>query len=1029
MDFTPDIAFQMRLIRRSKYYALAVIIIGIFVLVGWQWNVDFLKKPLPDLAAMNPVTALIFICTGISFLLITSIHKSLQNQLSGYLLAAIVSFAGALKLFGLPVDRILLPGKLMNNIENNVSINMAPNSAFCFVASGIALLLMNIETRKKRIPAQYIALFTTLLGLFSIICYLYRVQTIYSVFIYIPMAVYSAICFLLISIAVLIANPGKGIMRQLTSTFTGSVTLRLLVPVVILAPITLGLLRLYGYRAGIFTVESGMAIMTLSIIVVFIIIVWHNGMQLNKRDYLKKKTEEELVTSEENFHMLVSNVKDYAIFMIDINGIILSWNEGAAYIKGYASSEIIGEHFSTFYTEEEIEKQEPEHNLAMAKINGRFEKQGWRRRKDGSVFWGDLVFTALYDSENQLRGFSKITRDSTERKKLEDKLLEFNQKLEELVKTKTAELSSVFERVSDGILAFDNNAQITYANKKAGEINKRNPEDLIGKNFWDEFPQVSQTIFLEKYRESIRDQKNVHFEFYISGLGIWVENNIYPSLDGVSLFYRDITERKKSEESLKQSEEIRQLIMNSSLDAIICIDKNGIITGWNQQAEMIFGWNEEEMKGKHLNESIIPNRFQEAQEREFLHFMRTDQSPFINKVIEITALNKSGKEFPIEFSIAPIKQHEHEFFCSFIRDISKRKIAEQELRLSAEKYKLLFERNPLPMWMISTSDDRFVDVNDAAVIQYGYVKEEFMSLNAANIRPEEDKKRHLNESKENISGNNYRGIWRHQKKDHSIIYVEIYANDFMHENKQARLILANDITERIKAEESLIHSYDEIRQLASHLQDIREEERAGIAREIHDELGQQLTGLKMDMFWVLKKLDPGKEEHIKQKIENTLELLDVTIKTVRRIATDLRPSMLDDLGLIATIEWQCEEFERRTGIITQFVEDMTEFDFPAQMAIGVFRICQESLTNIARYSAAKNAFITLQQLGFELLLTIRDNGKGFDVGKIDHKKTLGLLGMRERALMMGGKFEIVSEPDKGTTLSIKIPYQLLNVSN
>jgi PAS domain S-box-containing protein len=444
---------------------------------------------------------------------------------------------------------------------------------------------------------------------------------------------------------------------------------------------------------------------------------------------------------------------------------------------------------------------------------------------------------------------------------------------------------------------------------------------------------------------------------------------------------------------------------------------------------VIFGWNEEEMKGKHLNETIIPKRFQEAQEREFLHFVRTEQSPFINKVIEITALNKNGKEFPIEFSIAPIKQHEHEFFCSFIRDISLRKIAEHELRLSAEKYKLLFERNPMPMWMISTSDDRFVDVNDAAVTQYGYGKEEFMSLNATDIWPPEDEKRHLNESKENIPGKNYRGICRYQKKDRSIIYVEIYANDFMHESKQARLILANDITERIKAEESVKHSYDEIRQLASHLQNIREEERASIAREIHDELGQQLTGLKMDMFWVLKKLDSGKEEIIRQKIGNTIDLLDVTIKTVRRIATDLRPSMLDDLGLIATIEWQCEEFEKRTGIITQFVEDMTELDFPSQMAIGVFRICQESLTNIARYSAAKNAYIKLQQVGFELLLTIRDNGKGFDVHKVDLKKTLGLLGMRERAMMMGGKFEIVSELDLGTTLSIKIPYQLLKISN
>jgi PAS domain S-box-containing protein len=1029
MDFAPDIEFQERLIRASKYLAIAVICIGVFVLLGWQLDINFLKNPLPDSGALNPTSALSFICLGISFLLITSKNNLPKSMLAGCILAGIVSFTGALKIFGFPVDHLLVSEKLLNDFRANEIVRMAPSSAICFFGSGIALLLLNTETRKKRMPAQYIALLMVLLGLLSIIYYIYRVKTFYSAYVYIVMAVHCAICFLLLSTAILLAKPGKGLMKELTSTFTGSLTLRLLIPVTILVPIILGLLRLYGYWTGILTTESGMAILTMSIIIVFIFIIWHNGILLNKRDYLKKKTEDELVKSEENLRLLVSNVRDYAIFMVDIHGIVLNWNEGAAFVKGYSNDEIIGKHISTFYTAEDAEKGEPEQNLKLAKVNGRFEKEGWRKRKDGTLFWADVVFTALYDQKKQLIGFSKITRDVTERKKLEDKLLVFNQNLEELVRVKTAELTSVFERVSDGIVAFDNNAQITYANKKTGEINKWNPEDMIGKIFWNEFPLATQTIFHDKYYESIREQKNIHFEFYSTALDIWVENHMYPSCDGLSLFYRDITERKKSEESLKHSEEIRQLIMNSSLDAIICIDKNGIITGWNQQAEKIFGWKEDEMTGKHLNETIIPARYRKAQEMEFLNFTQAEESPFINRVIELTALNKNGKEFPIEFSIAPIRQHDHEFFCSFIRDISQRKTAEQELRLSAEKYKLLFEKNPLPMWMISTSDDCFVDVNDAALVQYGYGKEEFMSLNTIKLRPGEDEKRHLTESKENIPGKSYRGIWRHQKKNHSIINVEIYANDFMHEGKQARLILANDISEKIKAEEGLKHSYDEIRQLASHLQDIREEERAGIAREIHDELGQQLTGLKMDISWVSKRLNSEKDAQIKEKLNSTLDLLDVTINTVRRIATDLRPSILDDLGLIATLEWQCEEFERRTGIKTRFVEDMTEFDFPPQMAIGLFRICQESLTNIARHSAARNVIITLQQVGFELRLTITDNGKGFDTAKTDDRRTLGLLGMRERTLMMGGKYEMTSEKDKGTTLSVTIPYQLLKINN
>jgi PAS domain S-box-containing protein len=334
----------------------------------------------------------------------------------------------------------------------------------------------------------------------------------------------------------------------------------------------------------------------------------------------------------------------------------------------------------------------------------------------------------------------------------------------------------------------------------------------------------------------------------------------------------------------------------------------------------------------------------------------------------------------------------------------------------------------MPMWIVSSSDNRFLDVNDAALKHYGYGKEEFMSLKAEKILPEEDQNGFSPESNENLPGINYRGILRHKKKDNTIIDVEIYSNDFINEGKEARLILANDISEKIKAEESLNRSYKEIRHLASHLQDIREEERAGIAREIHDELGQQLTALKMDMAWVSKRLTLRDDGQIKQKIVDTIELLDITIKTVRKIATDLRPSILDNLGLIAAIEWQSEEFEKRTGIITRFKVDVVDYDFSPQIAIGLFRICQESLTNITRYAEAKNTFIALQQKDGELLLTIRDNGKGFDKLKISHKKTLGLLGMRERTLMMGGNYEMVSVQGKGTTIFIRIPFPVLQVT-
>jgi PAS domain S-box-containing protein len=222
-----------------------------------------------------------------------------------------------------------------------------------------------------------------------------------------------------------------------------------------------------------------------------------------------------------------------------------------------------------------------------------------------------------------------------------------------------------------------------------------------------------------------------------------------------------------------------------------------------------------------------------------------------------------------------------------------------------------------------------------------------------------------------------------------------------------------DISERVKTQQ-------ELRNLATDLQNIREEERTRISREIHDELGQQLTGLKMNISWLNKKITNATPE-ISTHINQSIALSDQTLKTVRRIAAQLRPSILDDLGLVSALEWESDEFQNRYNIETSFVAENITSTLDQQMSTAIFRIFQESLTNILRHSKATLVTTIFSERPNQFTFKIEDNGIGFDKHTNKTIRSLGLLGMQERAIMIGGTLTIKSTPNKGTILFLEIP--------
>ena len=236
------------------------------------------------------------------------------------------------------------------------------------------------------------------------------------------------------------------------------------------------------------------------------------------------------------------------------------------------------------------------------------------------------------------------------------------------------------------------------------------------------------------------------------------------------------------------------------------------------------------------------------------------------------------------------------------------------------------------------------------------------------------------------------------------------------------------IESRRVATDAMDRSNEQLRALAEHQQSVRESEQKRIALEIHDELGQALTGLKMEVHLLKRQVDStnGSTAGSKtsEKLSELSSTIDTTIGTIRRIATELRPSILDDFGLIAAMEWQAQESERKTGVRGIFRADTDHLNLNPQARTAAFRIFQEALTNIARHSKASYFTVDVESASDFIVIAIRDNGIGFDPAALSHKLSLGILGMKERARLIGADFKIYNDDAGGVGVELTVPKSL-----
>jgi len=353
------------------------------------------------------------------------------------------------------------------------------------------------------------------------------------------------------------------------------------------------------------------------------------------------------------------------------------------------------------------------------------------------------------------------------------------------------------------------------------------------------------------------------------------------------------------------------------------------------------------------------------------------------------------------------------------REIAGRKPDGEALAESEEWHRRLFEIESDAILMIDGETGRVLDANAAATRLYGYSREEFLKLKPTDMSAEPEKTGQAIAARETSVPLRW-----HRKKDGTVFPVEIAGSYFTSRGRGIHVAAIRDITERKQVEQRLLTSREQLRTLAARLRSVREEERARIAREIHDEMGHAFTDLKLDLAWLDRRLDEKKQSGqsgVRRRIATMMKRVESDLNTARRISTELRPAVLDTSGFVAAMEWGAKQFEERSGI-------ECELDLPAEGMVldtgrstAMFRIFQEILANVARHAGATRVRTRLRAVAGRAVMEVSDNGRGISSREMADAGAVGLLGMRERAREFGGEVIIHGAPGEGTTVRVAIP--------
>lgn len=601
-------------------------------------------------------------------------------------------------------------------------------------------------------------------------------------------------------------------------------------------------------------------------------------IDVHEKEKLRRKAEEAVLESQRRYHTL-TEISPVGVFHTDVNGYTTYVNPCWCRITGMPAKEALGNGWLKAVHPEDRELLAK--NWTNAVNNNRLSESEYRFVKpDGSITWVLGQAVPEINQQNQVIGYVGTTTDISGHKEAQIQITKLHKEKE-----------TILNRIRDGMVSLDREWRYTFLNDTALATHPLGREATLGKTLWEVHPEVVNTAFAKKYDEAMQTQQVQELEEFYAPMNAWFAGKAYPSPDGLTIFYTDITERKKIEAKILHEQKLSDSIINSLPGIFYLYTKKGRFLRWNKNFENVSGYSVDEIKNMH------PLDFFDEEEKELLATKISHTFLYGEQHVQADFLIKSKEKIPYYFTGIAIE----------------------------------YEGNTCLMGV---------------------------------------------------------GI---------------------------------DFSERIRIQEEIKKTTRRLQELATHLQSIREEERKRIGREIHDELGQQLTAIKMDIAWINKRILPGQPEIVREKLANVIHLLDGSNLAIRRILSELRPAILDEHGLLDAMQWHNRRFTETSGIHAKLVTNETDITVSEEVAICIFRAYQEALTNIMRYAHADKVITSLKKTAQDIMVSIEDNGKGFDTETAQNGKSFGLLGMKERVRALNGRFELESAPGKGTRICIRLP--------